>query len=291
MIKSMTGFGTHISEQGAIKVTVEIKSLNSKFLELNLKLPKAYNDQEIFIRNECSRLIERGKVNLSINLEKTKGNTQSASINEELARDYYRKLATLAASLNANTDDLFKQVLQMPEVVSISEGAADEEEWKLIMSTFQKAFQAYDRFRMDEGNALAEDLKLRIHNILSFLEQVSLEEPKRIPQIKERLSQLLADAVESINVDQNRLEQELIFYVEKYDITEEKVRLRTHCDYFLETMKGDASNGKKLAFITQEIGREINTMGAKANAVSIQQLVVGMKDELEKIKEQLNNVL
>lgn len=291
MIKSMTGFGTHISEQGAIKVTVEIKSLNSKFLELNLKLPKAYNDQEIFIRNECSRLIERGKVNLSINLEKTKGNTQSASINEELARDYYRKLATLAASLNANTDDLFKQVLQMPEVVSISEGAADEEEWKLIMSTFQKAFQAYDRFRMDEGNALAEDLKLRIHNILSFLEQVSLEEPKRIPQIKERLSQLLADAVESINVDQNRLEQELIFYVEKYDITEEKVRLKTHCDYFLETMKGDASNGKKLAFITQEIGREINTMGAKANAVSIQQLVVGMKDELEKIKEQLNNVL
>lgn len=287
----MTGFGTQISEQGAIKVTVEIKSLNSKFLELNLKLPKAYNDQEIFIRNECSRLIERGKVNLSINLEKTKGNTQSAAINEALARDYYTKLAALAESLKANTADLFKQVLQMPEVVTVTEGAADEEEWKLIIASFQKAFQAYDRFRMDEGKALAEDLALRIRNILSLLEQVSIEEPKRIPQIKERLNQLLVDAVETVNVDQNRLEQELIFYVEKYDITEEKVRLKTHCDYFLETMKGEGSNGKKLGFISQEIGREINTMGAKANAVSIQQLVVGMKDELEKIKEQLNNVL
>lgn len=286
----MTGFGMHTAEMGSAKISVELKSLNSKFLELNVKLPKAYAEQEIFLRNECSRLVERGKASLSISIDRAKGGEQSASINEDLAKAYYTQLLSLAENLQASTEGLFKQVLQLPEVIRVQDGQADESEWKQVLTVFQEAFKKFDRFRMDEGESLAKDLHQRIQNILALLEEVSKEEPKRIPQIKERLNQILSDAVGADQVDQNRLEQELIYYVEKYDITEEKVRLKTHCDYFLATMKTEGS-GKKLAFISQEIGREINTMGAKANAVSIQQYVVGMKDELEKIKEQLNNIV
>ncbi len=288
----MTGFGSFTHDGESIKVSVEIKSLNSKFLELNLKLPKNYNDQEIFIRNECSRLIERGKASVAISIERKNSTVQSVVINKELAAAYYSQLTQLATSLQADTALLLNEVLKMPDVISSKEEVADEQEWESVLTAFKQAFNNFDTFRLDEGKALATDLRLRIVGILGLLDKVSVEEPKRVPQIKDRLNQLLADAVGAENVDTNRLEQELIYYVEKYDITEEKVRLKTHCDYFLEVMDATAaSNGKKLAFITQEIGREINTLGAKANAVTIQQYVVSMKDELEKMKEQLNNVL
>lgn len=291
MIRSMTGFGIATTEATNSKITVEIKSLNSKFLELGLKLPRAHSDKEIFLRNEVNKLIERGKVSLAINLEKKDGALEGASINTELAKKYYTSLKNLADELKADQQNLFAQVLQMPEVVSMADVLPDEEEGKLLIDTFYKAIKAFDSFRKDEGATLAADLKERINSIKALLIEVEKKEVNRVPQIKERLEQLLVSTVGAEQVDRNRLEQELIYYIEKFDITEEKVRLRSHCAYFLETLALPDSNGKKLGFIGQEIGREINTIGSKANDATIQQMVVNMKDELEKIKEQLLNIL
>lgn len=291
MIRSMTGFGIASAEAANSKITVEIKSLNSKFLELGLKLPRIHSDKEIFLRNEVNKLIERGKVSLAINLEKKDGVSEGASINTELAKKYYASLKKLADELKVDQQNIFAQVLQMPEVISMTDAVPDEEEGKLLIDTFYKAIKAFDVFRMDEGATLAADLKERIRAITNLLLEIEKKETNRIPQIKEKLEQLLVSTVGSEQVDRNRLEQELIYYIEKFDITEEKVRLRSHCAYFLETLSLPDSNGKKLGFIGQEIGREINTIGSKANDATIQQMVVNMKDELEKIKEQLLNIL
>jgi uncharacterized protein (TIGR00255 family) len=291
MIKSMTGYGLASTDHQNVKFAVEIKSLNSKFLELNLKLPKAFSDKELLLRNICSKEIERGKVSVSINIERGEEALKGATINAALLSKYYKELEEINISLGANSNNLLQAVLNFPDVISYVEDEVSENDWAILNSTFTKALENFNNFRETEGNVLKTDLELRIKNILSFFSQIEVLEPLRIPQIKSRLNQFLEDNVGKINVDQNRLEQELIYYIDKLDITEEKIRLRSHCDYFIDTLKSKDANGKKLGFISQEIGREINTMGAKANDAQIQQLVVGMKEELEKIKEQLLNVL
>jgi len=291
MIKSMTGFGLASADHGNVKFAVEIKSLNSKFLELNLKLPRAFSEKELLLRNICSKDIERGKVSVSINIERSEDNLKGATINAALLTKYYKQLEEINLSLGANSSNLMQAALNFPEVISYAEEEANEGDWDILHSTFNVALKNFNQFRLDEGAVLKTDLELRIKNILQFFSEIEVLEPLRINQIKNRLNQFLEDNVGKINVDQNRLEQELIYYIDKLDITEEKIRLRSHCDYFIETLKSKDANGKKLGFISQEIGREINTMGSKANDAQIQQLVVGMKEELEKIKEQLLNVL
>lgn len=291
MIKSMTGFGISSQDFGNVKYTVELKSLNSKFLELSIKLPRTFAEKEFELRNECSRLIDRGKVNISFNIEQNEAKTAAASIDVVLLQQYLQQLKEVSTKLNEPTSNLLQLALGLPDVVKYTEEKASEDEWKTIKQVFNKAVEAFQQFRSDEGNVLEDDLKLRISNILQNLLKVEAEEPTRIVTIKERLNNFLAEAVGRENIDQNRFEQELIYYLEKLDITEEKVRLKTHCDYFLETMKEKTANGKKLGFIIQEIGREINTIGSKANDADMQRHVVEMKDDLEKMKEQLANVL
>ncbi len=291
MIKSMTGYGAANFDAGSTKYTVEIKSLNSKFLELTLRLPKSFTEKEFQLRNECSKQIERGKVNLSINVEKTDTKISAAGIDTDLLKHYYSQLKAVSADLNEPSTNLLELALGLPDVVKYDEETISEEEWNVVEKTFQQALKAFQQYRADEGNIIEQDVKMRIGIILKNLELIEVEEPKRVPVIRERLDQFLADAVGREIIDQNRFEQELIYYIDKLDITEEKIRLKAHCDYFIETLKNADANGKKLGFISQEIGREINTLGSKANDANIQKLVVGMKEELEKIKEQLLNVL
>jgi uncharacterized protein (TIGR00255 family) len=291
MIKSMTGYGIASVDSGSTKYTVEIKSLNSKFLELSLRLPKAFAEKEFQLRNDCNKQIERGKVNLSINVETASTTVNAAGIDKELLKHYYEQLKSVSADLGEPSNNLLQLALSLPEVVKYNEEIVSEDEWKIAEKTFQQALAAFQQFRTDEGGVLEKDVKYRIGVILKNLELIEIEEPKRVPVIRERLNQFLAEAVGREAIDQNRFEQELIYYIDKLDITEEKIRLKTHCDYFIETLKNDDANGKKLGFISQEIGREINTLGSKANDANIQKLVVGMKEELEKIKEQLLNVL
>lgn len=291
MIKSMTGYGIASFDSGSTKYTVEIKSLNSKFLELSLRLPKSFAEKEFQLRNECNKQIERGKVSLSINVEKANSTVTAAGIDKDLLKHYYEQLKSVSLEMNEPAQNLLQLALGLPEVVKYEEETVSEEEWKAAEKTFQQALAAFQQFRGDEGKVLEQDVKYRIGIILTNLGLIEIEEPKRVPVIRERLNQFLSDAVAREAIDQNRFEQELIYYIDKLDITEEKIRLKAHCDYFIETLKNDDANGKKLGFISQEIGREINTLGSKANDANIQKLVVGMKEELEKIKEQLLNVL
>ena len=291
MIKSMTGYGLATNDFAHAKYTVEIKSLNSKFLELSLKIPKAFSDKEFLLRNECARQIERGKVNISINIEYAETTLKTSSINQPLLRHYYAQLKESADALGDTGSNLFQMALNFPEVVQYSIDEVSEDEWKTVYKTFEQAVVNFQNFRQDEGGVLKLDLILRITNIMEGMRLVSEQEPLRIPSIKNRLNQFLEEAVGKENIDHNRFEQELIYFIDKLDITEEKTRLKSHCDYFLQVLDDQDANGKKLGFISQEIGREINTMGSQANDAHIQQLVVGMKEELEKIKEQLLNVL
>ncbi|WP_257659227.1 YicC/YloC family endoribonuclease [Parapedobacter lycopersici] len=291
MIKSMTGYGLGARENQQVKYTVEIKSLNSKFLELSIRLPKAFSDKELFLRGECTKLVERGKVSVTVNAEYTDQSASAATINDELLRNYYRQLKTIAENLGHEPANLFELALNMPEVVSQDEDRADEEEAVLLLAAFRDAIGQLDQFRKDEGEVLRGDLFSRTSTILQLLDEVEAMETSRIPLIRERIHQYLDETVGKENVDRNRFEQELIFYIDKLDITEEKVRLRSHCNYFLQALEATDANGKKLGFISQEMGREINTLGSKANHAGIQQVVVRMKEELEKIKEQLLNVL
>lgn len=291
MIKSMTGYGIGAKENQQVKYTVEIKSLNSKYLELSIRLPKAFSDRELFLRGECTKLIERGKVGVTINVEYTDQTAAAAIINAELLKSYYQQLKDIAATLGHEPPNIFELALNMPEVISQDEGRADEEETVLLLSAFREAIGQLDQFRKDEGEVLREDLFSRTSGILRLLDDVEAMETSRIPLIRERINQYLEETVGKETVDRNRFEQELIFYIDKLDITEEKVRLRSHCNYFLQALESTDANGKKLGFISQEMGREINTLGSKANHAGIQQVVVRMKEELEKIKEQLLNVL
>jgi uncharacterized protein (TIGR00255 family) len=290
MLKSMTGYGLASTEYLQKKITVEIRSLNSKFLELNIKLPRSYSERESLIRNEATKAIERGKANVNISIEQSDAQ-ESSLLNKDKFNAYYKQLTQLANELGADTSQLFQQTLSIQDVWSVQEQSLDEEEWKVIYNTFLKALENFNQFRTDEGKTLSIDLEKRVLLILNAIPEAEKYEKNRIPAIKDKLDAVLKEAVGSDNLDKNRLEQELIYFIEKFDITEEKIRLKTHCDYFFQVMKEKEANGKKLGFISQEIGREINTLGSKANDAAIQKIVVGMKDELEKIKEQLLNII
>lgn len=286
----MTGFGVGTHENAKVKYTVEIKSLNSKFLELGLRLPKVVSDKELTLRAECSKLIERGKVNIAVTAEYADQTAKASTINAELLKKYYTQLKEIAMEVGEEKTDLFSLALNMPEVISTND-EVDEEEGKVLMEAFYKAVEQFNVFRADEGRILKGDLEKRVYLILNYLTEVESVEGDRIPLIRERLNQYMEEAVGADNIDKNRFEQEIVFYIDKLDITEEKVRLKSHCNYFIQELNSPDSNGKKLGFISQEMGREINTLGSKANNADIQQIVVRMKEELEKIKEQLLNVL
>jgi len=291
MLHSMTGYGKAVLELPNKKISIEIKSLNSKQTDLNVRIPYVYNEKELSLRSLLSKRLERGKINFFMNSESI-GEYSSYSINKELAAQYYRELKEVAQMLGTDEDDLLGAITRLPDVVKQADESVDEDEWKQILSAVENALTKLEDFRLQEGASLEEDFRLRIANILKLLEQVAPFEENRIERVKNKLKQELISAVEEAKIDRNRFEQELIFYIEKFDITEEKVRLKKHCDYFLETLEGNQkSKGKKLGFILQEIGREINTLGSKSNEQNMQQIVVQMKDELEKIKEQALNIL
>lgn len=290
MIKSMTGFGKASAEINGKKFSVEIKTLNSKQADISVRMPSLFKEKEFAIRSLINQELERGKIDFSLGFESL-GETNNFSVNKDLFKKYYNELAVMADELGQNSVDLFTIVSRMPDVFKTDKQELEETEWQKVNQLIVEAIVATNNFRITEGETLQQELLQRTANILSLLKQVDVFEPKRLEVVKERIATHLAEAVGKENINKDRFEQELIFYIEKFDVTEEKTRLTTHCNYFIETIKNDHSEGRKLGFITQEMGREINTLGSKANNVDIQMLVVQMKDELEKIKEQTLNVL
>ena len=291
MLQSMTGYGKTVCELKNKKITIEIKALNSKQLDLNMRVPGLYKEKEMVIRNEVSRLLSRGKIDVAIYVEAT-GNSSSSHFNGAIISDYFNQLKEIQEEIGLPIDPSIMQgIIRLPEVLDMQREELDEKEWQMVYEQFQAATQQVIEFRNQEGKALEDDILLRVKNIKSFSESVVPYEPERIDTIRLRLKENLQEFLDGQAVDENRFEQEIVYYLEKFDITEEKVRLANHCKYFQEVAKEPSPIGKKLGFISQEIGREINTLGSKANHHEIQKLVVKMKDELEKIKEQLLNVL
>lgn len=291
MVKSMTGYGKAQAERNNTLVSVEVKALNSKFLELNLRLPRAYSEKEIEIRNLLSQQLERGKVNIGVEVQSSDASEARIEFNKPLFLQYYRQLQELAIAAGASQNDVFRLALQQPEVSKSISSEFDEEEWLFISGLVAEAVQQCVAFRNREGEALQERLADYAQEIRQQLIAIEEQDPFRIEGIKERLHKKLEEAKQVEKIDQNRLEQELIYYIEKLDISEEKVRLLTHLNYFEQVMLAQDSNGKKLGFIAQEIGREINTIGSKVNDATIQRNVVIMKEGLEKIKEQVLNLV
>ena len=291
MIKSMTGYGKAIAETQQKKITIEIKSLNSKQLDISTKLPWLYKEKEPEIRNLISQRLDRGKIDFSIFCDMLDDEAVTV-INKSAVRNYYNQFKEIAAELKIDLDDqIFTAIMKLPDTLKTEKPEMPEAEWENVRNQIIESITMLDMYRIEEGNSIMVDLKKCIGKILSLLETVQTFEAGRISKIREKLMTLLVENLGSEKVDNNRFEQEIILYLEKYDINEEKVRLKTHCDYFMETLSTPSPNGKILNFIAQEIGREINTIGSKANDASIQKLVVMMKDELEKIKEQTLNVL
>ncbi len=291
MIMSMTGFGHASTELNGKVVRVEIKSLNARSTEIRCKLPGVYRNREIDLRKKVIDSLERGKFDLTISLDGF-SEEENTFINADAFKKYYRELNTLRQELNIFEGDILQSILRIPNVIGQNEGLADDEEWNIICGVIDEALANINQFRQDEGNILAVDLLERVKNIEIFLKDIEPFETNRLNRIKDRLRKNMEEFVSNHQVDQNRYEQEILYYIEKLDINEEKVRLGQHCSYFREEMKGiGGQKGRKLSFIAQEMGREINTIGAKANDSDVQQCVVMMKDELEKLKEQLSNIL
>ncbi|NND88719.1 MAG: YicC family protein [Flavobacteriaceae bacterium] len=285
MIQSMTGYGKSVIQLPSKKITVEIKSLNSKNLDLNTRVPSAYREKELAIRNILAKSLIRGKVDFNLFVELT-GEATHTSINPVVVQAYMKQLKDLVPG---DETELLKMAVRMPDALTTQRDEIDETEFDNILKAVEEALSEIQTYRSDEGEVLKNDFIARIDSIESLLQEVLEIDSQRIDNVKERLRSAVGELKEK--VDENRFEQELIYYLEKYDITEEKVRLQNHLNYFREAIASDDSNGKKLGFITQEIGREINTIGSKSNFAPMQQLVVQMKDELEKIKEQALNVL
>ncbi|WP_395042947.1 YicC/YloC family endoribonuclease [Flavobacterium sp.] len=286
MIQSMTGFGKASLQLPTKKITVEIKSLNSKGLDLNTRMPSVFREMELGLRNQISQRLERGKIDFSLYAEVT-GEETSSKINVPIVNAYINQMKAVLP--NADETELMKMAVRMPDVLKTERDEIDENEWKQIQTVIDEALNNIQNFRKDEGLSLEKEFVLRTGNINSLMNEAVSFDTERIETVKTRLRTALDEL--KVNVDENRFEQELIFYLEKYDITEEKVRLENHLNYFVETLSGTEANGRKLGFISQEIGREINTMGSKSNHSGMQKIVVMMKDELEKIKEQVLNVL
>ncbi len=286
MIQSMTGFGKATLQLPTKKITVEVKSLNSKGLDLNVRMPSLYREMELGLRNQIALQLERGKVDFSIFIESTAEQT-STKVNVPIVKAYMEQLRAVYAE--ADEVELMKMAIRMPDTMKTEREEIDENDWAQIETAIAEALQNILKFRKDEGQSLEKEFQLRIANIRQYMNEALALDHERVKTIKDRLHNAITEL--KVAVDENRFEQELIYYLEKLDITEEKVRLTNHLDYFLETIKGTEANGRKLGFITQEMGREINTMGSKSNHAQMQKLVVQMKDELEKIKEQVLNVL
>jgi uncharacterized protein (TIGR00255 family) len=282
----MTGFGKASLQLPTKKITVEIKSLNSKGLDLNTRMPSVFREMELGLRNQISQRLERGKVDFSLYVEVT-GEETTSKINVPIIKGYINQMRAVIPT--ADETELMKMAVRMPDALKTERDEIDENEWKQIQTVINEALENIANFRKDEGASLEKEFQLRISNINNLMNEAVSYDAERVETVKTRLRTALDEL--KVNVDENRFEQELIFYLEKYDITEEKVRLGNHLNYFLETLNGTEANGRKLGFITQEMGREINTMGSKSNHTEMQKLVVMMKDELEKIKEQVLNVL
>jgi uncharacterized protein (TIGR00255 family) len=286
MIQSMTGFGKASLQLPTKKITVELKSLNSKGLDLNTRMPSVFREMELGLRNQLSQRLERGKIDFSLYVEIT-GEETSSKINVPIVKGYINQMKAVIP--NADDTELMKMAVRMPDALKTERDEIDENEWKQIQTVIDQAIENIAQFRKDEGVSLEKEFLHRIANIMTLMNSAVAYDAERVETVKTRLRTALDEL--KANVDENRFEQELIFYLEKYDITEEKVRLENHLNYFIETLAGTEANGRKLGFITQEMGREINTMGSKSNHTEMQKLVVMMKDELEKIKEQVLNVL
>ncbi len=282
----MTGFGKATLQLPSKKITVEVKSLNSKGMDLNVRMPSIYREMELGLRNEIALKLERGKIDFSIYIEMT-GEQTSTKVNVPIVKAYIQQMREVIA--NADEIELMKMAVRMPDALKTERDEIDENDWTEIQKVIKEALDNIANFRQDEGKSLEKEFQLRIGNIRQYMTDALALDPERVQAIKDRLQTAISEL--KVNVDENRFEQELIYYLEKLDITEEKVRLTNHLDYFIETINGTEANGRKLGFITQEMGREINTMGSKANHAQMQKLVVMMKDELEKIKEQVLNVL
>ncbi len=295
MIKSMTGFGKTTVNPGGRTVNIEIRTLNSKQLDVNTRIPALYRDKEAEIRAELNRVLERGKIDFMITVD-SDSDSGEFSINRPLAKQIYNEINQLALELGETTGpDILSTIIKMPDVLKAGREAPDENEWLLVKNAVTEALVLTDVFRAAEGELLGKDMSSRIQLILDLLLKVEPLESQRITNLRERFQrnqdEFLEKTTKVEKFDENRFEQEIFWYLEKLDITEEKLRLRKHCAYFLDTLTSSDSNGRKLGFITQEIGREINTLGSKAYNAEIQMIVVQMKDELEKIKEQVSNVL
>jgi len=286
MIKSMTGFGKSQVSLGTKQVSIDVRALNSKQFDLNMRIPGILRSREAEIRQQISSVLERGKIDCYIVVKQAEGNV---AINEDLLQRRFARMDALAATLGANTAELLPALLALPDALMEEEELLTEADWALFQEALSTALNAADGFRLQEGDGLKTELSLRVDNIYSNLDQVSVFDPERAETIRTKLLQKVEQL--SVEYDRNRFEEELIYYIEKLDISEEKQRLAAHCNYFRETMNEKESNGRKLGFISQEMGREINTIGSKANHAGIQKLVVLMKDELENIKEQLNNIV
>ena len=291
MIISMTGYGKAVCELPQKKITIEIKSLNSKQLDLNTRLPNIYREKELEIRNDINNKLFRGKVDVSFYIDSAVSEKQ-AQINTPVIETYYNQLLPLAQKFNQeDRTDFLRIILPLPDSIKVEQADLDETEWVKIKASLQYAIGQLIDFRTQEGAVLEADIRKRIKTIDGLLDEVTPFEKERIEKLRTRIRENLEDLIDKSKIDQNRLEQEFIFYIEKLDVTEEKVRLRNHLNYFIETMDIEEQPGKKLGFIAQEIGREINALGSKANDANIQRIVIQMKDELEKIKEQMLNVL
>ncbi len=285
----MTGYGRVSHTFGDKAIKVEIRSLNSKYTDVRIKLPQNYKEKEPDLRRLIAERVDRGKVDLNIEASSPQGGDEYG-LNEALFRKYHRELSKLTAELNIPSGDMLQAILRLPNVVASAADSIDEKEWQAVLDALNKAIDNFENYRRAEGSAMEEDMRLRVNNITGYLNQLNPHEEERITRLRQRMHQNLEEYLGKDKVDENRFEQEILFYLEKIDITEEKVRLEQHCKYFLEVIsKPQPQKGRKLSFISQEMGREINTMGAKAYSSEIQRLVVGMKDELEKIKEQVAN--
>ena len=291
MIKSMTGYGKSVAEIPQKKITIEIKSLNSKQFDLNARLPWLYRERETEIRNLISRRLDRGKIDLNISFDSMESEAVPV-INKAVVKNYYNQIKELSGELGIESDgELLSTILKFPDALRTEKPELQDEEWDLVLEKLNESVEQLDNYRSEEGKSIESDIKICIKRITGFLDEIKNYEGERIVRIREKLNTSLNENFSKENIDRNRFEQELIYYLEKIDINEEKVRLRNHCDYLTEKIASTPPNGKILNFIVQEIGREINTIGSKANDASIQKLVVMMKDDLEKIKEQTLNVL
>jgi uncharacterized protein (TIGR00255 family) len=287
----MTGYGRGTVTENGKTITIEIRSLNSKYTDIRFKIPHNYKEKETEFRKIITANAERGKLDMTLDMKSNLGD-EDFGLNIPLFKRYFKELTSLSKELNIDHGDIVQSILRIPNVVGGSEDSIDEKEWDLVRKALDEALTNFGQFRKSEGAAMEKDLRFRIENIVTALKEVNPFEEGRVTRLRNRLKQNLEEFLGKDNVDENRFEQEVLFYLEKIDITEEKVRLGQHCKYFLEQLDTKATQkGRKLSFISQEMGREINTLGAKAYSSDIQKFVVQMKDELEKIKEQVANAV